>query len=205
VEILGDAAPDVPEANRRSQRRDPDLDLDLPTSGAGPAGRPLVADPGSPRGPQPPVLADAPEEYDVDEVPRPPDVPAGGPQGAGLVQAVTATLTSEALGLTGVLLVLAGVFGFPSPFLWAEYGAETLGYDPRDAAEFAGRATALLALLATGLGVVAVLRLGARPTGAGRALAGAAVLAGVLLLLYAAALLWHVSGMPPTPQVPQVP
>ncbi len=216
MEILGDAAPDVPEANRRSQRRDPDLDLDLlppgsgapatagvPAPGAGP-GPAAVPSPGPAQsGPRGQVPAGALEEYDVG-VPGE-RLDGGSPQAPGLSQVVAATLTSEALGLTALLLVLAGVIGFPSPFLWAEYGAEGPGYEPRDASEFSGRATGLLALLATGLGVTAVLRLGARPTPLARGLAGAAVLAGILLLGYAAALLWHVAGVPVTPQTPAVP
>ncbi len=113
-----------------------------------------------------------------------------------LARLAGSVLTAEALGLTGVVLVLGALVGFPSPYLWADTSGTGPVFDPRAQVDFVGRASGLLALLALASGCGAVLRLGPRPSAAARALAGAAVVLGALLLLYAGALLWRYSGLP---------
>ncbi len=194
MEILGDGEPGRRPVDPRPERdRDgrPVVDLDLGLTDDD-ADDVLVRDDGHARRIDP-AEREAPEELAT-------KLGADGPPPSrdGRPGDVVAVVTSpEALAVTGLLVHVSAIMGFPSVTVWSTI---VLGPDSGSARPLASAIVTVIAVLAavgTALGGAAVLRLGPRASRLATGLAGAAVLLGFLLLLAAGAMLWYLSGLPP--------
>ncbi len=128
--------------------------------------------------------------------------PADDPKGAesGRLRALVDTVAGpESLGICGVLTALAGATSSGLSPIIVAFRPEFLGSEGDTAASIAEAYATMLAVfgvVALVLGVGGVLRLRPRSAAWARALTGAAVLLGVLLLLVSAWAIWRAGSLP---------
>ncbi len=134
----------------------------------------------------------------TDDGHRPTDDPKG-PESGRLRSLLDTVAGPESLGVCGVLTALAGATTSGLSPIVVAFRPEFLGSEGDTAASIAEAYATMLAVfgvVALVLGVGGVLRLRPRSAAWARALTGAAVLLGVLLLLVSAWAIWRAGSLP---------